>query len=344
MSSVDCYNSLRSIYPHAVIAGCSTSGEILGEEVFDDSAVASAIEFIHTSVKLVSTTIAEYSESYEKGDFLSSSLEQDGLVNVLILSDGQHVNGTKLIEGVRKNFSDEVIVTGGLAGDGPNFNETLVAANDAPAEGVIAAIGFYGNSLKVGYGSAGGWDSFGPDRRITRSEGNVLYELDGKPALDLYKHYLGEEANNLPSSALLFPLMIRDEHSDDPGKVRTILSIDEENKSMIFAGDMPEGHLAKLMMANFDRLIDGADDAAQFALKDIAQEGDNEKLAILISCVGRKLVLGSKTEEEVEATRTIFDSKTTQIGFYSYGEISPQVETGSCELHNQTMTITLIAE
>ena len=234
-----------------------------------------------------------------------------------------------------------LILTGGLAGDADRFESTLVSCN-APAEpGCIAAIGLYGDNVTIGHGSVGGWDPFGPERTITRSEGNVLYELDGKPALDLYKRYLGDEAANLPGSALLFPLMVRAGDSDGVGLVRTILGIDEARKSMTFAGDLPQGHKAQLMRANFERLIDGAGQAARVAG---ARGLDGRKLAVLISCVGRKMVLGQRTAEEVEAVASLLGQKVSQLGYYSYGEISPHVRLGSCELHNQTMTITVLAE
>ena len=340
----NCYESLKSLYQDTPVLGCSTAGEILGERVYDDAAVATAIQFDHSTISHASVTIDSAGESFDKGIELSMMLPQKDLKNVLIISDGQNVNGTTLIEGLKKHIDHDVVVTGGLAGDGSNFEETLVVANDHPKPGLIVAIGFYGSKLQIGYGSAGGWDSFGPNRKITKSEANVLYELDGKPALELYKTYLGEEADNLPSSALLFPLTIRDGSSADTGKVRTILAVNEADNSMTFAGDMPEGHIAQLMMANFENLVEGAEDSAKHAITEIIAKNEGEKLAILISCVGRKLVLGPKTEEEVEATKQMFDDRTTQIGFYSYGEISPQFGTGSCELHNQTMTITIISE
>jgi hypothetical protein len=187
----------------------------------------------------------------------------------------------------------------------------------------------------------GGWDAFGVERIITRSSGNILYELDGKSALELYKKYLGEQAKELPSSALLFPLTIRQDASTPP-LVRTILSIDEKEQSMIFAGDIPEGWHAQLMKANFDRLIDGAFQAANHSLETLGQGSPD--LAILISCVGRRLVLGQRTEDEIKQVEDVIGNKAIITGFYSYGEIAPTAPQANCELHNQTMTITTITE
>jgi hypothetical protein len=232
-------------------------------------------------------------------------------------------------------------VTGGLSGDSDLFKETLVLWDGPPQDGMIAALGLYGNRIKVGYGSLGGWDPFGPERLITRSKGNILYELDGKSALGLYKKYLGEHAKGLPATGLLFPLSVRVQ-GEEVGVVRTILSVNALEQSMTFAGDMPEGAYARLMKANFDRLIDGAVGAARTSYEALGSMSPD--LAVLISCVGRKLVLKQRIEEEVEGVRDILGDRTVLTGFYSYGEISPFNPSAKCELHNQTMTITTFAE
>jgi hypothetical protein len=258
-----------------------------------------------------------------------------------VLSDGIAVNGSELVRGMTSALPDSVTVTGGLSGDGSRFDRTFVIARSGPVEGAITALGFYGDRLKIGYGSLGGWDPFGPERLITRSSENVLFELDGKSALELYKLYLGEHASGLPATGLLFPLALRAPDSD-AALVRTILSVDEAEHSMTFAGDVPEGWFARLMRANFNRLVDGANGAARDSLEKI---GDGPPdLALLISCVGRKMVLKQRIEEEVEAVRDVLGETTTMTGFYSYGEISPLMPGARCELHNQTMTITTLSE
>jgi hypothetical protein len=251
------------------------------------------------------------------------------------------VNGTELVKGLSENLPNFIGITGGLSGDGVSFNETFILTNEKVDQNLITAIGLYSERLKVGYGSVGGWDPFGPERLITNSDCNILYELDGKSALNLYKKYLGEHANNLPASGLLFPLSLRTEN-ENKSIVRTILSVDEEKQSMTFAGDMPKGTYARLMKANMDRLIDGATEAAIKSKQAIHM--DEPDLAILISCVGRKMVLKQRTEEEIEAVRDVLGTKTAITGFYSYGEISPFEEGTKCELHNQTMTVTSFLE
>ena len=331
----------RKAYPKAHLFGCSTAGEICGTRVSDNSLVVTAVSFEHTHIEGTRVKLNQVGNSFQAGRHLAQSLSPEGLVHVQVLSDGLNVNGSDLVRGLTQHLPDNVTVTGGLAGDSDRFLETLVFWDNVPDTGAIAALGLYGSRLRVGFGSLGGWDPFGPERLITRSEGNVLYELDGRSALELYKRYLGEHAKGLPATGLLFPLNLRTK-TGDSGVVRTILSVDEKEQSMTFAGDVPEGAYARLMKANFDRLVDGAVGAAETSFKAIGSKSPD--LVILISCIGRKLVLRQRVEEEVEGVRDILGEHPILTGFYSYGEISPHTPGARCELHNQTMTITMLRE
>ncbi|MGH6645514.1 FIST signal transduction protein [Aquabacterium sp.] len=341
LQNVEALAQLRIWYPQAHIVGCSTAGEICGMSVQDNTLVATALHFAHTHLRMASAMVVDALDSHQTGATLAAELNTPGLAHVMVLSDGLHVNGTALANGLREHLPATVAVTGGLAGDGDRFQSTLVCVDNKVSEKCVAAIGFYGDRLKVGYGSMGGWDSFGPERLVTRSSGNVLFELDGQPALDLYKRYLGEHAQQLPASALLFPLALRGD-SIDGSVVRTILAVDEAQGSMTFAGDMPQGTHARLMKANFDRLIEGAAGAARAGLQRL--DSFEPELAILISCVGRKLVLKQRVEEEIESVREVLGPQATLAGFYSYGEICPHLNLTKCELHNQTMTVTTFSE
>lgn len=332
---------VKNAYPRSYILGCSTAGEIAGTEVMDDSVVVTAAHFDHTRLAAAEVDLDGATDSRDAGRQLARFLDPHGLVHALVISDGLKVNGSELVKGLTSELPAGVGITGGLSGDGARFERTLVCSGAVAEERKVAIVGFYGDRLRVGCGSMGGWDTFGPDRLITRSRANVLYELDNHSALDLYKTYLGDHAARLPASGLLFPLSVR--HKDEEsGVVRTILAINEADHSMTFAGDVPEGSYARLMRANFERLIDGAQGAAQVTQTAVGTR--SPELAVLISCVGRKLVLKQRVEDEVEAVRDILGPKAVLTGFYSYGEISPFTPSGRCELHNQTMTITTFSE
>lgn len=339
------YDELRAMFPKAHVVGCSTGGQIRNDDVSDDEIAAVALRFDATKLRLACEPSPNPEHSRSCGEAIGRALKAADLAGIFVLSDGLKVNGSELVAGITAAVGSHVPLTGGLAGDGAKFEETLVGADCPPQGGTVAAVGFYGSAVRIGHGSAGGWDEFGPRRRITQSKGNVLFELDGQPALDLYERYLGEdEAKGLPGTGLLFPLLIR--HPDQPGHdvVRTILAVDRDARSMTFAGDVPEGWVAQLMRGNFDRLAAGAADAARQARTGLGETANQDGLAVLVSCIGRRLLMGQRTMDEVEAAGLELGSRIPRIGFYSYGEISPHGASGLCQLHNQTMTVTAITE
>jgi hypothetical protein len=347
MDDPEAFAELARAYPKSFIMGCSTSGEILASNISDASISVAVMRFSHTVIRQTCTTVQTAQDSFVAGQHLAQSLLAPDLRGVFVLSDGLNVNGSELVRGLRESLPPAVIVTGGLAGDGHRFERTWVIHKGQPQSQIITAIGLYGDRVHISHGSQGGWDIFGLERRVTKSRGNVLYELDGKPALELYKSYLGDLAKELPSSALLFPLSLRSKATDHERLVRTTFSVSEQEQSLTFAGDIPEGHLVQLMKANPERLIDGAQKSAQQSIQQSAQmakpQDSATMLNIAISCVGRRLVLRQRTEEELEAILDVFPKGTQQVGFYSYGEIAP-LGIGQCDLHNQTMTLTTIYE
>ncbi len=278
-------DQLAARYPGAVLFGCSTAGEIAGTTVSDDTVVATALQFEDTDVRLSTAPVAGEHDSRLAGQRLGLALADERLTHVFVLSDGLAVNGSQLAEGMAGAVSAQVAITGGLAGDGTDFARTFVVAGREARSGMVAAVGLYGSRLRVGCASLGGWDSFGPERLVTRSRGSVLFELDGQSALGLYKRYLGEHARELPASGLLFPLAVRQPGFDEP-IVRTILSVDEAEQSLTFAGDVPEGAHARLMKANFDRLIDGATTRPSCAVTPSATRAPHSRCSSAASAAG----------------------------------------------------------
>tara|TARA_Y100001956_G_scaffold3197_1_gene3160 strand:- start:5065 stop:6192 length:1128 start_codon:yes stop_codon:yes gene_type:complete len=337
----DISSLLKQHFPKAHMMGCSTSGEISNVGVIDNSLVITFIQFEKTSIRKSARYLSDYQGACKAlGCTLASDLLSEDLRHIFVLSDGLQVDGTYLVDGFKSVLPDHIKVTGGLAGDCVNFSETQVYTENVKSSGLVAAIGLYGDSLEVSYGSRGGWCSFGIERKVTRSEGNVLFELDDQNALEVYHSYLGDLTEELPSSGLRFPLEISDPDKDTK-LVRTLLATDDDTGSITFAGHIPTGVSAKLMRANVDSLIDGAQDAAKVC-RDFIQA--SPQIAILISCVGRKLLLKQLADDEVDAVREELGEQTMLCGFYSYGEIAPLDHQHNSELHNQTMTITAFSE
>jgi hypothetical protein len=332
------FDDLARAMPASPAVGCSTSGEIHRHERRDAGLSVAALRFQGSRVRTASAPVRSADDSRRAGRLLAESLDAPDLAGVLVYSDGLLVNGTELVRGLNDVLGARAPVTGGLAGDATAFKRTWVLRARRPEGGFVVAAGLYGPRVRVGHGSKGGWDVFGPERVVTRSRGNVLYELDHQPALALYKKYLGDRAAGLPATALLFPLALRAAADDRKHLVRTVLAVDEAAQSLTFAGDVPTGSFAQLMRANFDRLVTGAGDAAA-----LASPGDGPCLGVAVSCIGRRLVLGERTEEELDAVADALPPGSPVVGFYSYGELSPFGQ-GPCDLHNQTMTVTTIAE
>ncbi|RDI50370.1 FIST signal transduction protein [Flavobacterium glaciei] len=332
---------VRAEFPYEHIVFGSTSGEIVDSMVLDESIVVTAIEFEKSSFKVKTANILDFNKNAQLlGESLYNTMAKDGLKHLFVISEGTFVNGSSLIKGIERGIHDKTLISGGLCGDDAKFEKTLASYKENPKQGEVVLIGFYGESLEISVASFGGWITFGPERLITKSNANVLYEIDGLPALELYKKYLGEKANQLPQASLLYPLNVT-EHDKEHAVVRTILGINEEENSMTLAGDVPVNSKVQLMMTSVDGLSQGAFNAAKLAN---ANRIKKPELALLVSCVGRKLVMNQRVEEEIEEVKNVIGNEVTITGFYSYGELAPYSGKSSCELHNQTMTLTLISE
>lgn len=332
----------RDAFPNANLIGCSTAGEVSMQGVQNGTAVVTAVRLERTRILSGSTDLASMADSRAAGERLAHSVAAPDLRAVLVFGQGVNINGSALVEGMTEVLGTSVQITGGLAGDNGAFARTWTLGNNGASNHAIVAVGLAGEGLQLGHGSFGGWETFGPARKVTRCEGNVLHELDGEPALDIYKRYLGEYARDLPASGLLFPFAMLGDDLNASGLIRTILGIDEKQGSLTLAGEIFQNGYLKLMHASTDALVGGAEAAANAVVAMARLPAPS--LAILVSCVGRKLVMGDRVDDEVEAVAAVLGKDVVRTGFYSYGEISPFAPGVSCKLHNQTMTITTIAE
>lgn len=332
---------LRSMYPKADLVVASSAGEICNGNKEENTITAAALIMQKTTIRVTCRNVKETAgNSVKLGALVAGDLKGDKLRSVILFADGYHINGDDLVEDLAAILGKEVQITGGLAGDDTRFQMTLVGVNEELAEGNVVAVGFYGDHFKTDVGINRGWDLFGPERTITRSDKHILYEIDNMCALDLYKKYLGKYADELPGSALLFPLCI----TAPDGKnslVRTVLSVDEKAGTMQFAGNMPQGAKLRFMKANLDQLILGSEN-----VEGQLREGgfDSSQFSLVVSCVGRKIVLSERIEEELDSLSDIIRSSSNMLGYFSYGEIGPAMDKTKCYLHNQTTIVTTFTE
>jgi hypothetical protein len=335
------YQELRQIFPDGHIVFASSCAEISSNTVNQNSITVTAIQFEKSKFLIKTSNVLNKDlDSYKTGNELIQQFPEEGLKYTFVVSEGSFINGSQLTKGMSAATNDNLLITGGLCGDDARFEKTLASYNENPKEGELVAIGFYGDTLEISFSIHGGWTPFGPERIVTKSSGNVLYELDGQPALDLYKTYLGDKARDLPGAALLYPLNVTSE-DEDQSIVRSILNINEAENAVILAGDIKENSKVQLMMTNVDHIANASERAAKQALE---HRQNKPELAILVSCIGRKIVLDQRVEEEIEEVIEVIGTDTVVSGFYSYGEIAPFHGEVACQLHNQTMTITLISE
>ncbi|MES2580982.1 MAG: FIST N-terminal domain-containing protein [Pseudomonadota bacterium] len=336
---------LKLRYPTAQVVGCTTSGEISPNGVFDDSIQITAIQWEKTVQRVAQTKMSGMQSSFEAAAGLAKQLKADTLRTVLVISDGLNVNGSELLKGFQSVLGDIPIV-GGLAGDGGAFVKTLQLYNDTVSDNLVIAVGLYGNALITSSGALGGWKPYGPPRTVTKSEKNVVFEMDGKPALPLYRMYIGEAfSKGLPGTGLKFPLAVIEEGKRDVEKIRTLLAIDAKNNSLTFAGNVEEGETVRLCQTNHDRLVDGAGAAANLVMDGLSANKTNQTgLALCVSCVGRKGVMAELVGDEIKLVQQILGPQTSLTGFYSYGELAPRPNTTDSVLHNQTMTIGYLSE
>jgi len=334
-------DAVKLAYPKAHVFGCSTAGEIQNVNVMDETLVLTALSLEHSRIATGQTKIEGPDKSFDAGVRLAGQFNGKGLRHVFVLSEGLCVNASDLVAGMNSVLPAGVIASGGCAGDGNRLQTTHVWCDGEPQQSAAVALGFYGEALRVGVAAIGGWKPFGPDRLITRSKQNVLYEIDNKPALALYKQYLGEYAKGLPATGLQFPLELCTGKNQER-VVRAILGVNEADQSITFAGNVPEGAYARFLVGHTEDLIEGTQVAARGTIAELNTFAP--QFSILVSCNGRRFVLKQRIEEEVEMVREALGSGAVMTGFYSYGEIAPAQGGGKAELHNETMTITTFAE
>lgn len=335
--------ALRKEMPQARLMGCSTSGEI-GNSIEDNSVTLLGLHFDKTRYEFTSVPLTHMEQSYDVGNAVAKNLLKDDLKAIFLLAPGVNINGSEITKGMKDALPGNVSVSGGMAGDGLMFEKTYVLLDDHVSDTQAVALGLYGEHIHVKCASNGGWKPFGPLRRVTKADKNILCELDGKPALALYKEYLGDKTAGLPTSGLFYPMAIMqgwDQGKDQSGLIRTVYGIDEKTNCIVLGGNVETGSILSLMYAGTPELAEGARMAAEKALE--GQAPNTDSAAICVSCVGRRLVMGGDTEEELDAVRACL--KDVPIaGFYSNGEICHQEGTNQPEFFNQTMTITYIAE
>jgi hypothetical protein len=332
------YDEVSTLFPMAQIILSSSAGEFIDDKLSDDALTLTAIRFEKAKVKTAMTDITTSKNSFEAGYYLSRAFEHKGLRSLILFCDGQQVNASQLAFSLQQYLPPDVIITGGLAGS-QDKQPSLIGLNSQPAAGRIACIGFYGEELKVTYGNNSGWIPFGPERKVTRSKNNTVYELGGIPVLEVYNLYLRDRKYNIAGSQMLFPIAVRFENSAGT-VIRTIQSVDEGLFSITYSGNVPEGSKVSLLRADSDSLINGAANAVSLS----TQQMPSPELAIIMSCAERRNILNGRSSEELLAIKNALGRNTAISGLFTPGEIAPAGPDLKCELFKQSVIVTAISE
>ena len=341
-------DQLATTFSNAIFCGASGAGEISGDEITDDQMIINIIQFSNPGdFNQFEIDLDRPCDSAKTGQLIAKNLNTFKASGAILFSDGLNVDGALIVDHINKNLQNSVQIIGGLAGDGSDFKETFVLSRQKIQSNKVTVVAFK-DSIKMAAIAHGGWERFGLKYTITKSEANVVYEIDNKPALDFYKEYLGKEAEKLPASGLHFPLMVFPKSETEEPVVRTLLAVDQEKKSLTFAGSILQGSVIDLMKSSSKSLIHSTDlniEYLNFALGHgkVFNKPEQVLFSLIVSCVGRRLTLGIKTEEELLGYKEMKSKNIFQSGFYSYGEISSN-EKQTCSFHNQTLTQALIWE
>lgn len=232
--------ALMEVFPGSALLGCSIAGEILCEGTADGRVVFTTLKFQHPAFRTISAPLDRTEDSRTSGQRLGEQLNApfEGLPlhGVLLLGLCVGVNDSAIIQGITDILGQGVSVCGALAGDGGASIRTVTLCGDTIFDRQVRALGLCGDGIEWRTASAEGWMPFGPLCRIRRTRNNLFYELDAKPALDVYRRDLRDGAKELPEAGLLFPIDIREDEHHETGLIGTSLGVDETSRSLVMEG------------------------------------------------------------------------------------------------------------
>lgn len=323
------------------LIGCTTAGEISNSGLSINSAVLGGIVSDTLNFQIVTVQGLE-KDSVAAGRHLAASFSSAPRY-LQVFSDGLTGNGCAILRGIADVLGVNVPVSGGAAGDNGNFVKTFQFGRDRIYSDAICGIGFYGD-FKLGTGVKSGWAPIGLAKQVTRARGKTVYELNGEPALNVFERFLGQHAEKLPAIGVEYPLGFTSflEGSDEQGQyvLRATMSVDRKERSITFAGEIPEGAMVNMTCGDKTSILKAAEAAAREARCAI---GDTPpKVVFCYSCMARKIVLGRRTEGEIEQVQAQFGPQIPIIGFYTYGEFSPVGPVAPSHLHNETITLSVL--
>lgn len=344
---------VNSVTKGALVVGCSTAGEITTEGPVKKNSV-SVMAIVSDTIKFyagIGDNIAK--NAREAGKKAADEVKKQTSENLgafVMFPDVLVGNGSDIVRGVLDSLGAHFPVVGGAAGDDFAFVKTFQYLNDKVYSGSVVGLGFVGN-FKIGIGVKHGWIPIGVPMKVTRSEGSVLHELDGKPAIAIYDDYFGESAKSLRTEtlaklAITYPLGMKSEGTEEM-LIRDPITVDA-NGSITCAAEIPQGSEIQLMIGSREEAVKVAKVAAEKAIEQL--DGAIPKAVIIFNCIARNKLFGERKGEEISAIQEAVGKNVPLIGFYTYGEQAPlggevrDIKKCNPAFHNETVVIAVLAE
>lgn len=340
------------------MVGCTSAGEITNEGPSTKSVVIMAIK--SDSVKFY-TGLGKNVKAgaREAGKAVASEVKEKveksgGQMKAFIMfPDVLAGNGADAVRGVLDVLGEHFPVVGGAPGDDFLFKETFEFRDGEVAAGSIGGVGICGNFV-MGAGVRHGWIPIGIPMKVTKSEGAILHELDGKPAISIYEEYFGQKADELRKEvlarmAITYPLGIKVPEHEDEYLIRDPITVDKKG-AITCAAEIPEGSEVRLMIGSKEKAIEAAEYAARKLMKYFEGGNAKPKFILMFNCIAREKLFAQKANDEIKAIMAIIGKDVPLLGFYTYGEQAPlggelgEISKINSKFYNETVVMFAVGE
>lgn len=334
---------VHSRLPAAVpLVGCSAYAEIDNEQALTSSVVAMGLVLEGIEVRTFQVA-GRGVDSFAAGRDAGRGLREFAPDLVITFPDVLTMNATRFLLGLQDALGKGMPIVGGASADDGAFKATYQIHGREALSGGAVGVALKG-PLTIVTAAKSGYTPVGATHASTRVEnGNVLLEIDGRPALDIYRDYLGERVAQMPAVSIEFPIAVVGGIEGAPRRaddelllVRAILGVDEARGALLLGGDVPEGAAIRVTRATKEDVVRGAEEATMTALEAMPAP----EVALIFSCMSRKSVLGPRFKDECRASFARLPEGLPKIGFYTFGELSPVQ--GTTMHHESTYTIVLL--
>ncbi|OIO50349.1 hypothetical protein COX74_02945 [bacterium (Candidatus Gribaldobacteria) CG_4_10_14_0_2_um_filter_41_16] len=346
-SQEEVLKGVKLLAKDALVVGCSGLRCISNNHGFDKGVAVMAISSDDIILKSAVGVNAQ-KDSYAAGHSLAKNLVDQATAVLMIFMDAVGVNGSAVVRGILDGSRKNLPIIGGMASDASTFTKTYEYHQGEALSDAVVGVAMSGK-ISFGIGVQHGWQSIGLPVTVTKSEGATIKEINGKPAIKFFEEYFGaEEAKQLykPLSRIcyVYPLGMSVEGSDE--LLIRIAFVANEKGELVCAGEIPQGSQIRLMLGDYEKAIEAAQEAAKKAKQQL--KGATPKAALVFNCAARYMLLGKRADEEIQAIQSVLGGNIPLIGFYTYGEQAPLRgdvgPTCSSLFHNETMTMILLGE